>query len=312
MNNPTWAFQPDALRADPALPTASRPTSRGGRKSSTKVPGVKMPAIVPKPATATAVEDESVQEDSVPDVSAGAQKRTPAMDDVMDVDMGGVSPGPSPPVSDIFAKDFTASTAHKKEPKFVQVDPPSLRQPTFSFPPVQKENAGPRLDDLASVLPNSSTGEGLADLKDISSTLPFQSKSSTTLPTKSHIPQVLSLPKLPVAPDAPTKLSKQSWRRYCESFNRYLTKYLDFDGAMVAHFASRKAEATELISRGVAELESVGAEKWLAYKRGVEEDERVRMHWGIGNEKHVEAIRGFESVRERVRKLSEGAGLVDA
>ncbi|KAL1306133.1 hypothetical protein AAFC00_004247 [Neodothiora populina] len=310
MSNPSWILQPEPSRSSSTAPTSSRPSSRGNRKASAKTSAVKIPATMPKPANVTPVEDESTN-----DREAQTTKTAPAQpqasqpvpaEDAMDIDMGGISPAPSTTF------DFTASASQKKEPKFVQVDPSNLRK-SASLGEVNSSNTGLRtkLDDLADVLSQSTTGSGLADLADVASTLPFQSKPSTTLPTKSYAPQLLVLPKLPIAPEAPVKLTKQSWQRYCEVFSRYMTRFHDFDGTIVGHFDKRRVEAREMLLRGAAELESVGALKWLDYKKSVEEDERVRAHWSIGHEKHLDAVRGFEAVRERVRKLSEGTGLAD-
>lgn len=64
---------------------------------------------------------------------------------------------------------------------------------------------------------------------------------------------------------------------------------------------------------GIKALEAVGeastGEGFMSYAQAVKEDERVREHWSVGCEKHVEAVKEFEAVRERVRVLSEGAGL---
>jgi hypothetical protein len=47
----------------------------------------------------------------------------------------------------------------------------------------------------------------------------------------------------------------------------------------------------------------------MSYAQAVKEDERVREHWNVGCERHGEAIKEFEAVRERVRVVSEGVGL---
>jgi len=306
IKDPSWAFQPEALRSDPAIVGTSRPSSKNARKSSSK--GMKIPTTVPRPATATAVDDEGEPVSTTPTPAATTtqtRSQTADVDDLMDIDMEGVSPGNVMPSPDS-TPAATVASAKQKEPRFVQVEPSSLRQETPS-----REHVGPKLDDLATTLPGSTTGDGLGNLKDISSTLPFESKPSTTLPTKSYTPQILTLPKLPVAPEQPTKLTNATWRDYCEKFARYLAKYHEFDGAMLDHFLGRRTKAAELVNRGAAELESVGAEKWLEYNRAVEEDERVRTHWDIAGDKHRQAVKSFESVRERVRTRSGGAGLAD-
>lgn len=45
--------------------------------------------------------------------------------------------------------------------------------------------------------------------------------------------------------------------------------------------------------------------------RGVKEDEKVREAWKLAWERHGDAIRGFEKVRDLLRKLVVGGSLVD-
>lgn len=84
---------------------------------------------------------------------------------------------------------------------------------------------------------------------------------------------------------------------------------------VVKHFSSRQDLAAKVVKAGIRALEAVGeastGEGFMSYAQAVKEDERVREHWNVGCEKHGEAIREFEAVRERVRVLSEGAGLPD-
>ena len=126
----------------------------------------------------------------------------------------------------------------------------------------------------------------------------------------------LNLPSLPRAPSTPTKLTLPSWQAYCNLFSTYLSKFDTFNNTLLSHFATRQQNAQSLIKSGVRALEAVGegsgAEGWRSYSRGVREDERVREHWVLGCERHTVAVQEFEGVRERVRVLSEGAGLPEA
>lgn len=312
MKDSSWAFQPDVLKADATSSGSSRPSSsKGNRKASVKVPGVKIPATMPKPATATTVEEEDARHNNTYDAEAVApqQSETGASDDMMDIDMGEAPPPP---------KDYTASTAHKKEPKFVKVDASKLRQSSEATPSSESNNnvdnpsLNANLADLTSVLTQPTTGAGLSDLADVASTLPFSSRpSSSTTPHITIPPRPLDLPKLPVAPGAPVKLTRYTWRRHCDAFAKYMAKYHDFDKAMTTHFTLRRDFAAEVVRKGAQELESVGGVAWTEYCRAQEEDQRVRVHWGIGCDRHLEAVREFEAVRGRVRSLVEGPGLAE-
>lgn len=285
----TWAFDPNNLRTSspgkPESKTASRSNSAAVRKSS-RVAN-KIPINTPKPATVADEVDENT-----------ARTQSP---DEMDVD-------DTPPASAPTVPQPTTT----QEPRIYPVDTSNLRQADSETKASETSGFNVKLDDLgAAVDPQPS--QGLDGLSDISSTLPFTSKASTTIPT--FTPQNLVLPSLPRAPTTPTKLSRSSWSTYCTTFSIYLDKFNKYNAVIVAHFASRQELAAKVVRAGIRALEAVGeastGEGFMSYAQGVKEDERVREHWMVGCERHGEAIKEFEAVRERVRSLSLGAGLPD-
>jgi hypothetical protein len=271
----TWAFDPNTLRTSspgkPESKTASRSNSAAVRKGS-RVAN-KIPVNTPKPATVADEVDENVTRTQSPDE--------------MDVD-------DAPPAS----VPTAGQTSTTQEPRIYPVDTTKLRQ-----------NSGfnVKLDDLSAAVDS----HGLDGLSDISSTLPFTSKASTTIPT--FTPQNLVLPPLPRAPSTPTKLTRASWSTYCTTFSLYLDKFNNYNSVIVKHFASRQDLAAKVVKAGIRALEAVGeastGEGFMSYAQAVKEDERVREHWNVGCERHGEAIKEFEAVRERVRVVSEGVGL---
>lgn len=292
IKDPSWAFDPQTLRsASPGKPdsrTASRSNSSSTRKSS-RVAN-KIPVNTPKPVTIADEEEENVRTQSP---------------DAMDVDAAPPASTTAPP-----------SAASVQEPRVYPVDTTQLRQDDTGVAEAKfkRESGGfkVRLSDLGAAV-ESEPSQGLEGLGGISSTLPFPSKASTTIPTKTFTPQTLQLPSLPRAPATPTKLTRTSWSEYCHMFSTYLEKFDKFNSSLLDHFSTRQAGAAKLAKAGVRVLEAVGEAStgngFMSYAQGVKEDERVREHWNVGCEKHAEAVRAFESVRERVRVLSEGAGL---
>ncbi|TKA81510.1 hypothetical protein B0A55_02992 [Friedmanniomyces simplex] len=177
------------------------------------------------------------------------------------------------------------------------------------------------LDDLANVEPlahNPTNAAGLASLSDVHSTLPFPSQASTTLPSHHDDPEqtpAIPMPSLPKAPEAPTKLTKQSWHSFATTFAAYLQAFHAFNTTMLQHFATRERKAQDLFGAGLGWLEAAGDTTdhvgFGSYLHGVREDERVRELWQVGCERHAEAVKGFERVRERIRKVGAAGGLVD-
>ncbi|KEQ89856.1 hypothetical protein M438DRAFT_15448 [Aureobasidium pullulans EXF-150] len=286
----SWAFDPNVLGRSSPGKSESKTTSRSNSTAIRKGSRVanKIPVNTPKPATVADEEEE-------------AAPRTQSPDE-MDVD-------DAPPAGPPAAPQATSA----QEPRIYPVDTTQLRQNDASSTSKRESNGfNVRLDDLSAAV-DLKPSEGLDGLADISSTLPFTSKAANTIPTKTFTPQNLVLPTLPRAPSTPTKLTRSSWSTYCTTFSVYLDKFEKFNSALLSHFTTRQERAAKLVKAGIKALEAVGeastGEGFMSYAQAVKEDERVREHWSVGCEKHVEAVKEFEAVRERVRVLSEGAGL---
>ncbi|RDW90167.1 DnaJ domain protein [Aspergillus mulundensis] len=116
------------------------------------------------------------------------------------------------------------------------------------------------LKNLGGVFPFTSTNSGgLDDLKDISSTLPFESRAKAPKTSKGDIhPRELVCPNPPKRPDPPEPIpmsagSKElavprtALDRYIAEMNTYVREWGAFDGRMVGHFLSRhKSNQTEM------------------------------------------------------------------
>lgn len=209
---------------------------------------------------------------------------------------------------------------HQKEPRLVSVPPSAWRQsqgPHASTIHHRATSSGSsngalktNLNDLANVAPFTQTtdGAGLSDLKSMSATLPFPSQAANTLPTNPHKPQTLSLPVVPIPPKSPPRLSKHTWHQYAQNFGVYLLAFNSFNSAMLQHFQARDQQAALRMQAGMAWLEAAGDATvgggFGTFAREVKEDERVRETWNMGCERHADAVKEFDEVRERVRRLA--------
>lgn len=220
-----------------------------------------------------------------------------------------------------------------KEPRMYSVPPSTWRQQqqqpqanghhrkTSSRASAGDATLNTDLDDLANVEPITRSADGgLKNLSDLGSTLPFQSQPSAALPTHTFEPRKLPVPPIPKAPEPPTQLTTQSWHAYSQTFGAYLKAYHAFNNTMLQHFVSREHQAQARLSAGTGWLEATGDTSGLlakggppsgfgSYLQGVREDEQVREAWGLGCERHGEACKGFERVREGVRRRVVGGGL---
>ncbi|KAK3116638.1 hypothetical protein LTR53_002752 [Teratosphaeriaceae sp. CCFEE 6253] len=175
------------------------------------------------------------------------------------------------------------------------------------------------LDDLAHVEPiNPSThAAGLSSMADVHGTLPFPSQASSALPRldKDVHDMRFNVPPVPKAPEPPSRLTKQSWHAFVNAFGAYLLAHHVFNSKMLEHFVACERSSQTQLSIGTGWLEATGdvagGGGFGSYLRNSKEDEKVREVWALGCERHAEAVKGFEKIRERVRKLGAGGGLVD-
>lgn len=233
----------------------------------------------------------------------------------------------------------TAHNATQKDARLYTVPPTTWRQPQANGGPVhrkmssasrraQRASAGAaenslhtNLDDLRNVEPfaQHASPDSLKSFADLSSSLPFPSKAAATLTTNPQEPQKLQLPHVPRVPEAPQRLSKESFHVYCGTFGSYLRAFHKFNSTMLAHFEARELQAEASMSVGMGWLEATGDTSGVTnapsgfgvYLHRVKHDVDVREAWMMACDKHLEACKGFEKLRDRVRGLVAGGGLVD-
>lgn len=249
--------------------------------------------------------------------------------DAMDID--------TPPQADKTApaiQGTPSQPATVKEPRLYSVEPSEWRQqqtqqqtkhhrPTSSSTRrAARKSAGEtsfnvNLDDLRHTEPFARGNDGLKDMNDLGSSLPFTSKASAAIPTETtRLPRLLAKPA-PAVPEGPTRLSKASWIAYTNSFASYLVDFHTWNKTYLEHFASFEKEAEDRIrSDGFTWLQQSGDTVsgiggFGKYARSVEEEKISREAWIMGRDKHAEAIRKFETMRERVRMLAESGTLTE-
>lgn len=308
---PSWVLPQQGVPTSPAKgPKAS---SRKASKSNVKsgVPGAR--------GAQTAA---GMEKDQAP--AARAEAAPFDEGDAMDID------SEPPPHASEQAYDGASTEVNNaaKEPRPYSVPPPDWRKPPEAnpngnqHPPPAPEtdtnlntNLNTNLDDLSHVEPLARPAhpEGLRNLNDLSSTLPFQSAPANS--TFDPSPRLLQLPTQPKVPEPPTKLTKASWIAYTTVFGAYARAFHNFNATMLEHFSARESQAQSQINDGDAWLMTTGERSagsgWGSYLRECREDERVREAWVLGCERHKEAVEGFEKVREVVRRRAAGGVLGD-
>ncbi|KAL4934454.1 DnaJ domain protein [Aspergillus undulatus] len=181
----------------------------------------------------------------------GGSGQAPDVDGAMDIDDGsparpaGAKTSPPRPNS---SKEKTTPTASKS-------------RPTSGSKDKDAANLNPlNMKGLSGVFPFTSTNsDGLDDLKDISSTLPFESRPKAPKTTKNDThPRNLSLPNPPKRPETPkVVLDSMDFKQvavpravldqYIAEMTTYVSEWEAFDGRMLGHFLSRhRSNSTEM------------------------------------------------------------------
>ncbi|KAF2193819.1 hypothetical protein K469DRAFT_652473 [Zopfia rhizophila CBS 207.26] len=145
-------------------------------------------------------------------------------------------------------------------------------------------------------------GNGLSGMDEIKSSLPFQSKASSSHPTKPKRAQQLKYPIVPMRPRPPEEFTKASYDKYMESMGHYVRAFRKYSKTMIDYFSSREAELENLDpdwlkSRGET-TNKLGFDSYLV---GLKEDEEVMTTWKVAQEKHKEAM--IECQKQRKKAL---------
>ncbi|KAF2458676.1 hypothetical protein BDY21DRAFT_370872 [Lineolata rhizophorae] len=308
-----------------------RPTSKG-RATSRSAP---KPTTMPKPATVT----EDVDESDLPGDSPTSEdsNRMDIDTDIPAATTAGAKPttenGPKKGPRNVSAptgRPEWRDAAKKASQSSRGAQQPEPRGSTGAAPAVpsgagdQREASGGQftgLNDLSNVAPFAPSREGLKDMRDLDSTLPFESRAGTattngvsagaTEDDDDLTEERQKLPSPPKAPSPPSRLSQQNWQQYLARFQLYATKWHEFNAKIVTHFAARVTDDDKLFgaaagnSRGAclaAVGETTSGVGFSAVMRNMRRDEMVRVHWNVASEMHAEALKKFGQVRERMRK----------
>ena len=257
---------------------------------------------------------QTAQQTNVPDNAAPASNDVPTTD-AMDIDTDPPPPTQSKPQESSGARLYSVPPSAWRQSQGGAVTPEAMYTGRNASA-AQVEQRGVNLDGLGQTL-NENSANGFDGIKEMSGSLPFASRPSTTVPTKSSGPSPAPFPQIPLHPSPPIRLNKASWKDYCEQMAGYMKAFYSFDLTMHKHFEESLRRESALVGLGPSALEAVGQGTnqevgWVSYSKRLKEDERFRECWSLAQEKHLDAVKKFTAVKERVRALSEGPGLADA
>lgn len=292
-----WAqhFRPATLEY-PFSASGSPVKGANRKRAKTPLKYSKIPSKRPQTASVSGLADDNTEDTEAASVES-LSSRTSDNESAMDIDPmltppSGQSGGEHRPSAQ---SDRTVTdTGHRPGPPAV---------PLRSDDQASNEPQDLALGDLKNVAPFAPNAEGLADLKDLNTALPFESKPSLKLPSDPpHKP--LEIPAPPKPPLVPTTLTQTSWERYLAQMRSYMFEWNTYNSKLLAHFAERQSNVGTLSGNWMS---SVGDNGYKQYMQGIQEDFRVRQHWDVSWERHQECMKGLGAVRNKMLGPKNGA-----
>ena len=285
----TFAYPPPPQRSPVRQLSRKRPMApRRLPRASYKRP------TAPKPASVSAALGDAEKDPELASVSESLTSNT-SDGSAMDID-----PASTPPSAGHSQGNGDAKSPSK--PNLAESTPrPTIPLKNTDNTLLEDQDPHLGLDDLKNVAPFAPSHEGLKNLNELSSTLPFESRPSN-ISVDLPIREPLALPNPPKAPQVPTNLTQTSWERYIAQMRAYMFEWNAFNTKMLNHFNNRQALVENTLRPEWMSAVGDGTEKWgfKAYMQGVEEDFRVREHWDLSWEKHRECMKALGQVREQL------------
>ena len=329
--DPSWTFPPPPS-VNPPSPVKGGPASRKhsqGRRAS-KATKHKTSGTSQQPHVVDEDDDDTVEEESLHD-RAGSGTAIQDDGDAMDIDTpyNAPQPGATPTQANVQengARPYAVPPSAWRQQQ-EQDQHTHHRKTSSATRRAQRASAGEgvrfntNVADLGDVEPFAKSGDsaGGFNVTDIGQALPHTPQAASTVFTNPLLPRDLSLPQRPIPPEGPQRLTKSSWRGHVTSFGEYVERFHIYNSTMLHHFLGREEHVQAQMANGMGWLEAAGDTSGLSggptgfggYLQGVREDEKVREAWNMAWEKHGNAVKEFEKVRERVRRGVMGGGLPD-
>ncbi|KAI5306875.1 hypothetical protein KEM56_006657 [Ascosphaera pollenicola] len=190
------------------------------------------------------------------------------------------------------------------------------------------------LSDLRQTAPFTTTNSAsVNDLNDVGASLPFQSKAAAPTVKQTRSTGVLQrppkAPKVPLGLSDPDKRSEgissvtQLWEQYMRDMNLYFQGWKRFNKIMVTHFNERQRLLETHLSPNwmnaigddfKVKIEDVTDDEDICirnkqgsfndYMTWLAEDEKIREHWNVAQERHVEVMHELSKARKVMQKMA--------
>ena len=217
---------------------------------------------------------------------------------------------PTPPISSARTSDYQANGAASspKQATYTGSEPrhgPSL-PPRATGHRQPEADAGPfNLGDFKSTFPFAPSNEGLGNMSDMATNLPFESRASPTKPAANASVSRNGLPNPPLFPLAPRNMTPTTCEHYLRQLRAYMDAWNTFNTHMINALTKRLAFIEESSNCNWLDVKGNGYDD---YMKGLEEHKKARVHLELAYERHEANMKGLGYMRDEIIRGRGGAG----
>lgn len=281
-----WVPHLNDIKFDLPQPDQARSPIRANTRKRTRPRG-------PKLATAQPSVNDMDDEPTASSAAGESLESSKANSDVdaMDIDE------PTPPKINEPEKNGTVpvpnGVAHK--PRRAPTLPPRMN----GYGQPEASTAQLHLGDLKNVYPFAPSNEGLGNMNDMATNLPFESRASPTKPATDGPQQRLDLPQLPICPGNPQSLTGSSCERHGQRIRHYMNEWNKFDSKMTNILTARKTFLHESSGCDWFDIQDNGYDD---YMKGLLELRRVRAHYDVACGHHEKSMQDLGLLRQEMKR----------
>ena len=279
-------------------------TRSPSRKSTRKRPKPQLPrASSFQPSVGDAEDDPTAN--STTGESVESSKASSDVD-AMDVD------NPTPPPAKPGPHHTNGGYVPSAQPDLSNTTPrqaPVLPPRSPAVQPETKEHGQPEkktshlnLGEMRNVYPFASSNEGLANMGEMSTTLPQSSHAASTLHSTESALQRIKFPNPPLCPSNPLSLTQHSWDHYCQNLRRYQDEWIKFNDQMAEILKSITHESAKY---DWSDPEGRGYDKYMDM---LDEHQRARVHLEVACENNEKCMRSLGDAMDAKVRGRGGVG----
>lgn len=292
-----WASHLEGLKFDMDNPPTGRSSSRTSIRKRVRTWG-------PKPANAQASVNDEEDEPTASGTAGESVESSAANSDIDPMDLD----EPTPPFTKPGQQKANASGSPSAQANGTANTPrqgPTLPPRESGHKKPEADGAKFNLGDWQNQYPFAPSNEGLMNMDDIATNLPFESRASPTKPTTEAAASRHGLPHPPRCPDAPRNLTQGSCEHYLRELRRYMGKWNTFNSEMVDILAAKQAFNQDCSKCNWLDIRGNGYDD---YMKGLEEHKRARVHMDTAYEHHEKNMENLGLVRAEIVRGRGGAG----